>query len=414
MRERMAVALILMLLFSASCTAIELNGSTMVGGLVAVIPFELYGSAIMVELTIDGSDALDFIFDTGAGGTILSARTAERLDITGDETVSRQGAAGDAPVVLSEKHTLTIGDLTLSDIALGIAGLDHIDRRFGVRIEGAIGWAILSQYAVRLNYDRMQIEVYDTRRYDYNLAAQAYDLEVSGTTLLIHAAVGFESGAVFTGRVIVDSGSTGSIFFNTPFAREKDLLSEIGSSYAREVIAGLSADSYQVVTTMLSSFTVGPYEFVDMPAKIAFAESGALSWPGIMGILGNNILKRFNLFIDVQQETIFLEPNQLYQEAFEFNCSGLELIMDENFERVIVDHVYETSPAEEAGLRVGDEILQIDGQSASDLQLMQIRSMLRQDGREVEILVSREGDQTNFLLRLRPLIGLENRRPSPL
>ncbi len=408
-----AIAL-LMLLLNTSCTVTELNDSTMADGLVSAIPFELHGSVIIVELAVDGSDPLVFIFDTGAGGTVISARTAERLGITGEEAVSRQGAAGDAPVVLSEKHTLTIGDLTLSDVTLGIAGLDHIDQRFGMRIDGAIGWAILSQYAVRLNYDMMQIEIYDTRRFDYNLDAQAYDLEVSGTTLFINATVGFESGAVYTGRVVVDSASVGSISFNTPFARENDLLSEIGSSYARDVIAGLSTDSYQIVTTMLSSLAVGPYEFVSMPAKIAFAESGALSWPGVMGILGNNILKRFNLFIDVQQEEIFLEPNLLYHEAFEVNCSGLELAMDETFQKVIVDHVYEASPAEEAGLRVGDEIVQIDGVSASDLQLLQIRSILSQDGQEVEILVNREGEQHSYLLSLRPLIGLqEGNQSSP-
>ncbi len=409
MRRRMAVALILLVfLFNTSCTATELTDSTLADGLVAEFPFELYGSVIMVELTIDGSDALDFIFDTGAGGTIISAKTAERLGITGDETALRQGAAGDAPVVQSEKHALTIGDLTLSDVTLGIAELDHIDRRFGVRIDGAIGWAILSQYAVRLNYDRMQIEIYDTRRFDYNLDAQAYALEVSGTTLFINATVGFESGAVFTGKLVVDSASVGSISFNTPFAMENDLLSEIGGSYSRDVVAGLSTDSYQVVTTMLSSLSIGPYEFSNMPAKIAFAEAGALSWPGIMGILGNNILKRFNLFIDVQQEEIFLEPNQLYHETFEVNCSGLELIMDETFQKVTVDHVYEASPAEQAGLSVGDEILQIDGWSANELTLQQIRSMLSQDGQEVEILINREGEPSSLSLSLHPLIGLED------
>jgi hypothetical protein len=334
------------------------------------------------------------------------------LGITGEETVSRQGVAGDAPIVLSEKHTINIGDLTLADITLGLARLDHIDRRFGMRIDGVIGWAILSQYAVRLNYDAMQIEIYDTRRFDYNLGAQGYDIEVSGTTLFINATVSFENGAVFTGKVVVDTASGGSISFNTPFSRENDLLSEIGSSYERDVNAGLSTDSYHIVTTMLSSLSVGQYEFVDIPASIAFAEAGALSWPGVMGILGNNILKRFNMFIDIQQEMIFLEPNRLYHEAFEVNCSGLEFVMDETFEKVIVDYVYTASPAEESGLRVGDEIVRIDGGSASDLQLQQIRSMLSQDGQEVEILVNREGKQYSNLLILRPLIGLQNRNPS--
>ena len=362
-----------------------------------------------MELTVDDSDPLLFVFDTGAGGTIISARTAEGLGITGKKTVSRQGAAGDAPIVLSEKHAVHIDDLTLPDVTLGIAELDHIDRRLGMRIDGVIGWNILSEFAVRVNYDTMQIEIYDTKRYDYSLDAQAYDVDVSGTTIFVNTTIALESGAVFTGRVVMDTGLGGNFHFNTPFARENDLLAEIGSHYEREVIAGLSTDSYQIVTTMLSSLRIGQHEFTGIPAGIAFAEAGALSWSGVMGILGNNIFKRFNMFIDLQQDRLFLEPNRLYHEPFEVNCSGLELVMDETFEKVIVEHVYTASPAEESGLRVGDEIIWVGGGRASDLQLPQIRSRLNQDGQEIEILVNREGEIYTFLLKLRPLISLQSR-----
>jgi hypothetical protein len=225
MTKRILTAIILLVgLLTASCTAKELNDSTMADGLVTTIPFKLHGSMILVELVVDGSDPLAFIFDTGAGGTVISARTADRLGIIAKETVSRQDAAGDAPIGRSEKHTIRIGDLTMTNTTLGIAELDHIDRRLGMRIDGVIGWPILSQYAVRPNYDTMQ------------------------------------------------------------------------------------------------------YEFVSIPANIAFAEAGALSWPEVMGILGNEILMRFNMFIDLQQKRIFLEPNLLFHAAFEVNCSGLELV----------------------------------------------------------------------------------------
>jgi hypothetical protein len=403
-KRAVIVVVLLVGLLSASCATEELNDSTMAAGLVASIPFKLHGSMIITELAVDGSDPLTFAFDTGAGGTIISARTAGRLGITGDESVSRQGGAGDAKVVLSEKHTIRIGDLTIPKVTLGIIELDHIDRQLGVRLDGVIGWKILSEYAVRLNYDAMQIEIYDTRRFDYTLAAPGYDLEVSGTALFLNATVAFESGAVFTGEVLVDTGSGGDISFNTPFARENDLLAEIGSSYEREVTGGLGANSYQSFTTMLSSLSIGEYDFASMPAKIAFAEAGALSWPGVMGILGNDVLKRFNMFVDIQQGRTFLESNRLYDEAFEVNCSGLELVMDDTFEKIIVDHVYPASPADKAGLKVGDEIVQIDGASASTLDLPQIRSMLSQDGRMVEILVERKGELLPCPLRLQALI----------
>jgi len=215
MTKRIVTAFILLLgLFNISCSAELLNESTMATGLLTVIPFELYGPVIIVELSIDGSEGLDFIFDTGAGGTVISTRAAERLGITGDETVSRQGAAGDAPIVISEKHTINIGDLTITDVTLGIAQLDHIHRRFGMRIDGAIGWKILSQYAVRLDYDEMKIEIFDTKRYNYNLNIPGFSVEVSGTAIFVNATVTFESGAFFTGKVLVDTASGGSISFS--------------------------------------------------------------------------------------------------------------------------------------------------------------------------------------------------------
>ena len=409
MIKKTIIAVILLVgLLNSSCTAKELNDSTMIEGLVTTIPFKLHGSMIIVELAVDGSDPLAFIFDTGAGGTAISARTADRLGIIGEETVSRQGAAGDAPIMLSGSHTISIGDLAIPNATLGIAELDHIDQRLGMRVDGVIGWMILSQYAMRLDYDTMQIEIYDTKLYNYNLNTQGFDVEVTGTVFFVNATVTFERGAVFSGKVLVDTGSGGSFSFNTPFSRENDLLAEIGSSYEQEVIAGLSMDSYRIVTTMLSSLSIGSYEFVNIPANIAFTEAGALSWPEVMGILGNETLMRFNMFIDLQQKRIFLEPNRLHHEAFEVNCSGLELVMDDTLEKVRVNHVYTDSPAEESSIKVGDEIIQIDGVSVTDLQLSQIRSILSQDGQEVEISVNREGEYYSYLLRLRPLIGLRN------
>jgi len=116
------------------------------------------------------------------------------------------------------------------------------------------------------------------------------------------------------------------------------------------------------------------------------------------------VLKHFNVFIDLQQKMMSLEPNRLYHDQFEVNCSGLELVTDDAFQGVIIDHIYAGSPAEEAGLKVGDEIVQINGANVSDFQLPQIRSMLSQDGEEVEILINREGKLRSYTLKLQALI----------
>jgi hypothetical protein len=399
----LAGAILIPALSPMPCVKVQLDESTRNEGLLASIPFQLYGNVIVTAISVDESAPLNFIFDTGAGGTIINASTAANLDIVGDETVSREGATGMAEIVQSIDHIVYAEDISFQDVTLGIAELGHIEKRIGTPIDGVIGWLILSQYAVRIDYDTMLIEIYDNNKFEYNFGDSGYNLEVQGTAIFTDVTVAFKSGNTFTGKVLVDSGAGNTFYFNTPFIEENDLLVEMDTYYERET-QSISNETAHVYTAMLANLNIGDYEFSTLPVTMAIAEAGASSWSGPMGILGNGVLKHFNVFIDLQQQMMSLEPNRLYHDQFEVNCSGLELVADDAFQRVIIDHVYAGSPAEEAGLEIGDEIVQINGANVSDFQLPQIRSMLNQDGEEIEILIDREGELHNYLFILQPLI----------
>ena len=386
------------------CPKVQLDESTRNEGLVAEIPFQLYGNVILMELSIDESSPLNFIFDTGAGGTVISASTAARLGIVGDETVPREGATGMAEIVRSTDHIVYVEDIIFQDITLGIAELSHIEKRIGTPIDGVIGWLILSRYAVRIDYDTMLIEIYDNNKFEYDFGDSGYTLEVRGTAIFTNVTTAFKSGNIFTGKALVDTGAGSTFYFNTPFIEENNLLAEMDTYYERET-QSISTESAYAYTTMLANLSISDYEFSTLPVTMTIAEAGASSWSGPMGILGNDVLKRFNVFIDLQQEMMSLEPNRLYHDQFEVNCSGLELVADDAFQGVIIDHVYAGSPAHEAGLKVGDEIVQINAANISDFQLPQIKSMFSQDGQEIEILIDREGELYNYLFTLQPLIG---------
>ena len=399
----LAGAILILGLSPMPCEKVQLNESTRNEGLLAEIPFQLHGSVIVMELSVDESTPLNFIFDTGAGGTIINESAAASLGIVGDETVSRQGGTGMAEIVQSTDHVVYVEDISSQDVTLGIAELDHIEKRLGMQIDGVIGWLILSQYAVRIDYDTMLIEIYDNNKFEYDFGDSGYALEVQGTTIFTNVMVAFKSGNTFTGKVVVDTGAGNAFYFNTPFTEENDLLAEMDTYYERET-KSLSTESAHVYTTMLADLNISEYEFSTVPANIAIAEAGALSWSGPMGILGNGVLKRFNVFIDLQQQMMSLEPNRLYHDQFEVNCSGLELVADDAFQKVIIDHVYAGSAAHLEGLEVGDEILQINGANVSDFRLPQIRSMLNQDGEEIEILIDREDELCSYTLKLQALI----------
>ena len=104
----LAGAILIMSLSTMPCAKVQLDESTRNEGLLAEIPFQLHGSVIVTELSVDESVPLNFIFDTGAGGTIINESTAASLGIVGDETVSRQGATGMAEIVQSTDHIVYV------------------------------------------------------------------------------------------------------------------------------------------------------------------------------------------------------------------------------------------------------------------------------------------------------------------
>ena len=396
-------AILILGLSLAPCPKVQLDESTRNEGLVAEIPFQLHGSFIVTEISIDESTPLKFIFDTGAGGTVINESTADSLGIVGDEVVPREGATGMTEIVQSTDHMVYVQDMGFEDVTLGIVDIAHIEKRIGMPIDGVIGWLILSRYAVRIDYDTMLIEIYDNNKFKYDFGDGGYALEVQGTAIFTDVTTAFKSGNTFTGKALVDTGAGNTFYFNTPFIEENDLLAEMDTYYERET-QSISTQSAHAYTTMLANLSIDDYEFSTLPVTMAIAEEGASSWSGPMGILGNGVLKHFNVFIDLRQKTMSLEPNRLYHDEFEVNCSGLELVTDDAFQRVIIDHVYAGSPAHEVGLEVGDEIVQINGANVSDFQLPQLRTMLSQDGQEIELLVDRENDLHNYLFKLQPLI----------
>jgi len=101
---------------------------------------------------------------------------------------------------------------------------------------------------------------------------------------------------------------------------------------------------------------------------------------------------------------VILEPNARFDEPTDYNRSGLVLeSAGENYRRFSIKAVADGSPGSEAGLRVGDTLIAIDGQKVSELSLSELRFKL-QRAKTCELLVERNGARLGIPLKLRDLI----------
>ena len=153
-----------------------------------------------------------------------------------------------------------------------------------------------------------------------------------------------------------------------------------------------------------NSFTFGNQKIEDLPIGISTATTGIQADKKVSGIIGSQILRMYNMTIDYGTKMIYLEKDHTYDANFKVNCSGIDVQLSKDKKKVLIHQVFENSPASEAGIKVDDELLKINGKSMLEINLAEIKKILKKEGETVEIVVSQAGAEKTVSLKLRSLI----------
>jgi C-terminal processing protease CtpA/Prc len=102
---------------------------------------------------------------------------------------------------------------------------------------------------------------------------------------------------------------------------------------------------------------------------------------------------------------MILEPGPDFNQPFEYDMSGLLLVSDPpDFKSVRVEEVVPGSAGDEAGIRVKDELMALDGKAITQYSMDQLKELFRQPGREYKLTIRREGRESDVLLKTRRMI----------
>jgi hypothetical protein len=311
-----------------------------------------------------------------------------------------KGAAGSEGVALAKDVRLSLPGLEVSTDSVGVMDLSSAVPMFGRRSEGVLGYDVLSQLVVRVDYEHEQVTMYEPDAFVAPVNATALPVSFLGNWPLVSAKIVLPGGEVIATKVLVDSGASG-FALSTPFTIEHHLVQSVRKTVSSSMIGAGGVSTH--FAGRLAGLQLGPYLLREPVATFSTdTTDGILASTEIDAIVGGRILQRFTVTFDYPNHRILVEPNSHFADSFHPNQSGLSLLATgEGFHRFQAVTVEPGSPAEAAGLRKGDVLVAVDGRPASDLNLDQIDRLLARSGRTIPLMVERNGKMTKLRVELK-------------
>ncbi len=348
-----------------------------------VIPFKLYEDKfIIIKLpALNGKDSIIYYFDSGASTTLLDTKIAEKYNVKAAYKRKVPGASGSKVYDIATNQKIRLSDeLVIENITIVLEDLKKLNNTGGIKFDGIIGNDILKNYLTKIDFENKNIylypfnEILNTTEYkeiDFyfknNIPIPQFPITI---TLL--------NGEKFTDDILFDSGAGLFLFLNKPFQEKNNILKKVGKT----VISDQRNLSGKVSTTLavIKSIEIGEFTFEDtIPINISSDEAGVSSYPGYLGILGSEIINRFNIILNYNTKQLFLKPNELFSKKITLPVSPIKLSLAED--KIIISGVIENSQAYKLGLREGQVINSINGNATATIQ--EYRKMLNEEGKEI-------------------------------
>jgi hypothetical protein len=394
------------------------------------VSFKLVNNLIIIPVTVNGTE-LSFLLDTGVNSTIIFSLTSEdSLEIKNTTPVKLRGLGeGEAVDALrSDFNTVVVGEAVdnAHSIFLIFDASLNFSPRMGVPIHGILGYDFYKNFIVKTNYVNEVITFYDPTKYSPKVCrrCEAFDLTLYRNKPYVNLDLVINSERI-NSTLLIDSGSSDALWL---FDDEAFIQEEPKNYFEDYLGLGLSGGIYGK-RSRIAEASLGNFKLKEI--NVAFPDEaaiqGARSYEDRVGSLGGNLLKRFTTIIDYPNRQIILKKNKYFNDPFHYDMSGLTIQHDgvtvvkerkSNSNRnmvgaesgavsgivespsftfnlapkFVVAEVRVASPADEAGIKIGDEIISINNKKAQNYELYELIEMFSsRPNRKFTLEIGRDG-----------------------
>jgi hypothetical protein len=350
---------------------------------------EFPGGTIIINARINGfADTLRFIFDTGSSGVSLDSSTALRLGmspIPSDQFVV--GVAGKTKAAFVNNLSLVLPGLQIDSLNFHVNDYSILSNSLGERIDGIIGFPLINRFIIKVDWDSTYLEFWTPGNFNYPEDGFALQTGVFSTPV-INAKI--KDNGMVNSKFFLDLGAGLNMILSNAFVEENNFLKK-KYRYFNVRSKGLGG-TINMTATVIKEIHIGPYNFYLVPVYIFEDTNNITCYPSLSGLIGSDLMRRFNLILNYSRKEIYAIPNSHFRDQFDYTYTGVDLYSING--KILVGGVTKDSPADKAGVKEGDIVLAVNDDEVQDLRNFKnsiqntqnkLRLRLQRDGHDIDI-----------------------------
>lgn len=249
----------------------------------------------LVHIVLNKTDSLVMNFDSGA--TEMSLTT----DVLQQKVRSK-------PKLYDTFHEIKVGQKIYKSKI-------YDTQVVGNEADGLLGWDLFDGMVVELNYDLNLMIVHSRlpKTVIKNNRFSKFNIRYINDRPFIESKI-IQNGISHKNWFLFDLGYQRTVMLDNDLLKAARFPTEKMEVIKKVMIHGTRQNEIPVVTANLNTLKIGAFELNNVPAQLLTQNK---PMRGInVHILGNEVLKRFNTFLDFQHDVIYMQPNHLYDMEY--------------------------------------------------------------------------------------------------
>jgi S1-C subfamily serine protease len=200
----------------------------------------------------------------------------------------------------------------------------------------------------------------------------------------------------------IDTGARSALLLYGPYCEQNRLAAKYGARLEGVTGWGIGGPVRSLLARA-HELDLGGVSVRDPIVRLSMQKSGLTTSDAMAGLIGPDVLSQFDVTFDYARSRVILEKNANYGRRDSYDRAGAW--MGQQGSSFTVVDVIAGGPADEAGVRVGDTILAIDGRGTDRLSLPDVREQMRRRaaGERVKLLLESHGKRRTVVVTLRDL-----------